>query len=65
MQKTGFIPFLFINVTKYPVSLLYLCMTLGISLLVLAAIEKVQNKFTGILIIYGRVPFLYYVMHFT
>ncbi|HNP24758.1 MAG TPA: heparan-alpha-glucosaminide N-acetyltransferase domain-containing protein [Panacibacter sp.] len=65
VQKDGLYTFFsFINVTKYPVSLLYLCMTLGISLLVLAAIEKVQNKFTGILIIYGRVPFLYYVMHF-
>jgi uncharacterized membrane protein len=56
--------FSFINVTKYPVSLLYLCITLGPALIVLALIEKLQNKFTDILIVYGRVPFLYYIMHF-
>jgi len=54
----------FINTTKYPVSLLYSCMTIGPALLILAFIENVQNKFTDILTIYGRVPFLYYVLHF-
>lgn len=64
-QKDGLYTFFsFINVTKYPVSLLYLCMTIGPALLILAALEKVQNKFTGILMIYGKVPFLYYVLHF-
>lgn len=64
-QKDGLYTLLsFINTTKYPASLLYLCMTIGPALLVLAMIENLQNKFTGILTIYGRVPFLYYVLHF-
>ena len=53
----------FFNVTKYPCSLLYLCMTLGIALIILSATEKVSNKFTKILIIYGNVPFFFYVCH--
>jgi hypothetical protein len=36
---------------------------MGPSLLVLAFIEKIQNGFTAIMRIYGRVPFFYYVIH--
>lgn len=53
----------FLNVTKYPCSLMYLCMTLGIALLILANTETVGNRFTRILIVYGNVPFFYYVCH--
>jgi uncharacterized membrane protein len=53
----------FFNVTKYPCSLLYLCVTIGTSLVVLALTENIKNKFTRILIIYGNVPFFYYVCH--
>ncbi|WP_295117875.1 heparan-alpha-glucosaminide N-acetyltransferase domain-containing protein [uncultured Chitinophaga sp.] len=51
----------FINTTKYPPSLLFLCMTIGPGLLLLAAFE---NKTSKILSVYGRVPFFYYVTHF-
>jgi uncharacterized membrane protein len=54
----------FFNVSKYPPSLLYSCMTLGVSLVVLSLTEHVQNKFTAIFIVYGNVPFFYYVLHF-
>ncbi|TWJ01565.1 putative membrane protein [Mucilaginibacter frigoritolerans] len=54
----------FFNVSKYPPSLLYSFMTIGTSLVILSLIENVQNKFTNILIIYGNVPFFYYVLHF-
>lgn len=54
----------FFNVSKYPPSLMYLCMTLGSSITILSLIENVQNKFTGILIVYGNVPFFYYILHF-
>ncbi len=53
----------FINVHKYPPSLLYMCMTMGPAFLLLAFFEKVQNGFTEKIRIYGRVPFFYYVLH--
>jgi uncharacterized membrane protein len=53
----------FFNVTKYPCSLLYLSMTLGATILVLAVAENISNKLADILIIYGNVPFFYYVCH--
>lgn len=54
----------FFNVSKYPPSLMYLCMTIGPGLLLLSAVEKVNNRFTRLLIVYGNVPFFYYVLHF-
>lgn len=54
----------FFNVTKYPPSLLYICMTLGPALLVLAWIEKSQAGWTKIAVVYGRVPMFYYLLHF-
>jgi uncharacterized membrane protein len=53
----------FFNLNKYPPSLLFDCMTLGPSILLLAFLEKVQNGFTRVMNIYGRVPMLYYVAH--
>jgi uncharacterized membrane protein len=53
----------FFSVTKYPPSLIYACMTLGPSLLVLAALEGVQNRITNIFNVFGRVPFFYYILH--
>jgi uncharacterized membrane protein len=53
----------FLNVTKYPCSLLYLCMTLGITLLILAHTEAAANRLARILIVYGNVPFFYYICH--
>ena len=54
----------FFNVSKYPPSLLYLCMTVGTALTLLAFTEKAANKFTAFLMVYGNVPFFYYVLHF-
>ncbi len=53
----------FINCEKYPPSLLYLMMTLGPSLLLLAAFENVHGRLAGWITVFGRVPLFYYVTH--
>jgi uncharacterized membrane protein len=53
----------YLNTSKYPPSLLYLSMTLGPALILLSLIERVQNKFTAICMVYGNVPFFYFVVH--
>jgi uncharacterized membrane protein len=54
----------FMNVNKYPPSLMFSCATLGPAILLLALFEKVKSKTANFFITYGRVPFFYYVLHF-
>jgi uncharacterized membrane protein len=54
---------LFIDCEKYPPSLLYLAMTLGPGLLLLAAFEDAHGRLAHVFITFGRVPFFYYVVH--
>jgi uncharacterized membrane protein len=53
----------FFNATKYPPSLAYLLMTLGPTFLFLYGIENIKNKFVDYLIVFGRVPFFFYIIH--
>jgi len=53
----------FLNVNKYPPSLMYLCMTLGPAIVFLAVAEKVRGRLVNFFVVYGRVPFFYYVIH--
>ena len=53
----------FINVEKYPPSLLYLMMTLGPGLLLLAAFERARGAVVDTVVTFGRVPFAYYIAH--
>jgi uncharacterized membrane protein len=53
----------FLNCTKYPPSLLYLLMTLGPGILVLGLIEQVRLRDRHPLLVFGRVPLFYYLLH--
>ena len=64
VQRSGVLTVLsFFNVTKYPCSLLYLAMTLGVALVVLATTENLRSRFTSAIVVYGNVPFFYYMLH--
>ncbi len=54
----------FLNCAKYPASLDFLLMTLGPSLLVLAYLDGRSFKADNPLVVFGRVPMFYFVMHF-
>lgn len=53
----------FINVSKYPPSLDYVLITLGISLLFLSVAENIQSAISKPIIVIGRVPMFYYILH--
>lgn len=53
----------FINCTKYPPSLLYLLITLSLSFLLLYCFEKYNFSILKPLIVFGRVPLFFYLIH--
>ena len=52
-----------LNFTKYPPSLDFLLLTLGVGLLVLAALELVDNGVSRAFSIFGGAPMFYYLLH--
>lgn len=53
----------FLNLSKYPPSLLFLFMTLGPILIVIGIFDARTNWLTRVLQIFGRVPLVYYILH--
>jgi uncharacterized membrane protein len=63
-QKTPLFDLLsFLNVTKYPPSLLYTLMTLGPALIFLAIAENPLPAWTEKVIVLGKTPMFYYLLH--
>ena len=65
VQKDSVFTFLsFMNVTKYPPSLLFCLVTLGILFLLLSFAEQFHHKVKKVTLVYGKVPLFYFVIHF-
>ncbi|KUG07241.1 DUF1624 domain-containing protein [Solirubrum puertoriconensis] len=59
----GYTVLSFLNVTKYPPSLLFVCLTLGVALLLLSVAEGATSRLSRWLRTFGQVPFFYYLLH--
>ena len=54
----------FFNVTKYPPSLLFLALTLGVGMLLLLAFERVgHTRWVSLLAVFGAAPMFFYLLH--
>jgi uncharacterized membrane protein len=53
----------FFNVSKYPPSLLFVLITLGVSLLCMLALQRLRGLLARVLLAYGRTPLFTYVLH--
>jgi len=62
-KNAAFTVLSFLNLTKYPPSLLYVLMTLGPAMIFLSLTEKPLNNLRKKITVFGRVPMFYYLAH--
>jgi uncharacterized membrane protein len=62
-HSAAFTALSFLKCEKYPPSLLYLLMTLGPALCALAWFEGIRSRLARPLVVFGRVPLFFYVLH--
>lgn len=55
--------FSFLKLNKYPPSLLFMCLTIGVAFIALAFLENIKNGLFRQLAVFGRVAFFYYILH--
>ena len=53
----------FLNVSKSPPSLQFICITLGFACLLLVLADRISTGIKQFLIAYGRVPFFFFILH--
>jgi uncharacterized membrane protein len=63
-KNTLYTIFSFLNTSKYPVSLMFTCMTVGPGLVALSFLENASGRMAEIMKVYGKVPFFYFLGHF-
>lgn len=64
VQRNGLYSWLsFLNLSKYPPSLDYIALTIGVAMIVLGLLDRISKNSFSFLRVFGRVPFFYYVVH--
>ena len=63
MDSSTFTLISFLNTTKYPPSLQFILMTIGPALIFLALVEYIRPRATNPLVVFGKVPFFFYIVH--
>jgi uncharacterized membrane protein len=64
MQRNRFFSWLsFFNLSKYPPSLDYIAMTVGVAMIMLGLLDRISKNSFSFVGVFGRVPFFYYVVH--
>jgi uncharacterized membrane protein len=59
-----FTVFSFVNITKYPPSLMFTLLTLGAMFMIVSFAEGRESKLKEIALTYGKVPMFYFIVHF-
>jgi uncharacterized membrane protein len=64
LQKTQLFSWLsFINLSKYPPSLDYITLTVGVAMIALGLLDRISKDAFSFVRVFGRVPFFFYILH--